>query len=249
MSPTPRMTRHLFVAAGLAWASSGALAINITLPTSLIDAESVFRFDAETSDVMDNMGIGAFALGNTSNLNGSRWNFLMPVTQVTVNASIFPLGVDAVSGFASGSGLLIQSEVGQLSLANFGLDFKRNVLTADLGTASGIRKSFDVFNFKVAEDLHLSTSGGLSMKMNLTNMMLTDSAQLQFASALNLDPFAVVLLPVLNFGSLSVDINPSLRLGLSDKPLVAPVPEVSTMAMLAAGMLGIAFVSRRRLNT
>jgi len=248
MAPITHTSRHLLVAAGLVGASFGAQALSVTIPTSLIDAEAVFSFNADTTDLMSSMGVGVSALGNTRQLAGAGWNFMMPVTQVTLNASIFPIGLNPESGFATGSGLFIKSETGGLSLANFGLDFKRNVLTADLATAQGTKKTFDVFAFNVAENLHLSTSGGLSMKMNLTDMMLTTGAQTQFASALQLEEYAVAVLPMLNFGSLSVDISPMLRLGVSDKSLTAPVPELPPLAMLALGLGGIAFVSRRRLS-
>lgn len=248
MASISRPSRCFLVAAGLWGASFGAQALNLTIPTTLIDAEAVFSFNTKTSNVMGRMGLDVSALGNTRQLSGQGWNFMMPVTQVTLNASIFPLGLNPVSGFASGSGLLIKSETGALSLANFGLDFKRNVLTADLATAQGTQKAFDVFAFNVSENLHLSTNGGLSMKMNLADMMLTSGAQKQFASALELEAYAVAVLPMLNFGSLSVDISPMLRLGVSDKALTAPVPELPPLAMLTLGLGGIVLISRRRLS-
>ena len=240
--------RQTLLGLALGTAAAGASAIPLTIPTTLLDAESTYTFDADTADLMRLMGISVSALGNTQAMSGNPWQFMMPVTQVTLNASILPLGLTPVSGFASGSGLMIKSETGALTLANFGLDFKRNVLTADLGTSAGISKAFDVYSFTVDQGLHLSTTGGLSMAMNLSHMTLTSGAQAQFASALQLDELAVSVLPVLNFGTLDVNISPALRFGLSDKPLVAAIPEPPRFATLGLGLLGLAFVARRRLS-
>lgn len=241
-----RFTRQSLLAAGLSVGASAAMALPITLPTTFIDAESTFRFNQDTADLMGILGIGVSALGNSVD-DGSHWNFMMPVTQVSLDVSLFSL--KPRSGMASGSGLLIHSDGGALSLANFGLDFKRNVLTADLGTVDGkITKSFDIFNFTVTQGLHLSTKGGLSMQMQLDNMMLTQQAQSAFTWSLALDEIAQAGLPTLNFGSLSVDINPSLRFGLSSKPLVSAVPEPSSWGMLVVGMLAVSVISRRRLK-
>lgn len=246
MASITSFTRQGLLAAGLSLGASAAMALPITIPTTFIDAETTFTFNSDTADLMSAMNIGVSALGNSVD-DGSHWNFMMPVTQVSLNVSLFPASIKPISGFASGSGLLIHSDGGALSLANFGLDFKRNVLTADLGTVDGkITKSFDVFSFKVTEGLHLSTKGGLSMKMQLDEMTLTQQAQSAFTWSLALDELAQSALPYLNFGSLSVDINPSLRFGLSSKPLVSPVPEPSSWTMLAVGMLAIAAISRRR---
>jgi len=247
MTTALRASRQMLIASGLLASVAGAQALTVTMPTSLIDAQAQFNFSDTASDVMANMGFSVSALGNTRSVGGSIWNYMMPVTQVALDVSLFPWDLSPVSGQASGSGLLIQGDNGALSLANFGLDFSRNVLTADLGTSTGIIKNFDVYSFKVDQDLHLSTSGGLSMKMSLQNMILTSGAQAQFASALQLEPFAVVILPRLNFGSLDINISPSLRFNVSDKPLIAAVPENSTLLMLVTGMFGIGFVARHRM--
>lgn len=248
MASWTTLTRQTLLGFALGASAASASAISMTIPTTYVDAEAKYTFDADTASLMENLGISARALGNTQAVLGSNWQFMMPVTQVTLNASIFPLGLTPVSGFASGSGLMIQSEGGALTLANFGLDFKRNVLTADLGTSAGITKSFDVYSFTVDEGLHISTSGGLSMAMNLSHMTLTSAAQLQFASALKLDEMAASVLPILNFGTLDVAISPELRFGVSGKALVAAIPEPPRFATLGLGLLGLAFVARRRMG-
>jgi len=247
MASNISLIRKGLVSAGLSFAASASMALPITLPTSLIDAEATFSFDAGAVDVMSTYVIVG-ALGNAVD-DGSHWSFMMPVTQVSLDVSLFPMALKPVSGFASGSGMFIQSEGGALSLANFGLDFNRNVLTADLGTVDGqIHKSFDVFNFKVTQGLSISTSGGLSLKMQLDDMMLTQQAQSAFTSSLALDVIAESALSYLKFGSLSIDIDPSLRFGLSSKPLVAAVPEPSGWAMILVGLLSVGAISRRRMK-
>lgn len=247
MSTIQRFLRQSLLALGIATAGASASAIPITLPTTHIDANAYFSFDQDIAGLMENMGLSAHALGNTKAVAGSNWRFAMPVTQVTLDARILPLGLEPKSGFATGSGLLIQSGTGALSLANFGLDFERNVLTADLGTAAGVVKNFDVYSFTVDKGLHVSTAGGLSMGMNLSHLVLTGSAQVQFANALQLDEIAVAVLPNIDFGTLDVKISPALRFGVSDKPLAAAVPETPTYATLGLGLLGLAFLKRRTL--
>lgn len=228
-------------------AAGSAQALNITLPTTLIEAEATFNFSSMASTLMTNTGVSVSALGNTVQV-GDQWSFVMPVTEVTLNKSLFPFSVSPVAGEAIGSSLLIQSRQGALALSNFELDFKRNMLMADLTTAAGTTKGFDVYAFNVDKGLHLSTTGGLSMDMSLTNMMLTTGAQGAFMSALQLPSFLSAALPLLDFGTLDIEISPSLRFGVSAKPFVTAVPEASSVAMLGLGLLGIAVVSRRRLG-
>lgn len=237
---------RISLSVGLGVWALGAQAIPVTMPTTNLDAEAIYTFQQDTASLMEGMGISAHALGNTRAVNGSAWQFMMPVTQVTLDVGLFSLKPD--SGFASGSGLLIRSEWGALTLANFGLDFKRNVLTADLGTAAGITKTFDVYSFTVDQGLHLSTTGGLSMAMNLSHMTLTSGAQTAFANALQLEEYAVAVLPLMDFGTLDVNISPALRFGVSDQALVAAIPEPPRFATLGLGLLGLAFVARRRLS-
>ncbi|MEK8087401.1 hypothetical protein WNB94_13350 [Aquabacterium sp. A3] len=240
---------HTLAASALAWGAGSAQAITLTLPTTLIDAEATFKFSEMSSTLMTNMGVSVSAMGNTV-ANDGGWSFMMPVTQVALSQTLFPFATTPVSGEATGSSLLIQNNKGALALSNFELDFKRNILMADLTTAAGTTKSFDVYAFKVDKDLHLSTTGGLSLDMSLTNMMLTTGAQGAFMSALQLPSFLSAALPLLDFGTLDVEISPSLRFGVSDKPFMAnvtAVPELSSSVMLGLGLAGIAFVSRRKL--
>lgn len=235
------------MAASLALSSVAAQAITVTLPTTALNAQSVFSFNSDTVDVMGMFGVGVSALGNARASATQAWAFEMPVTEVVVSASLLPLALKPVSGETMGSALDIKGSKGELVLANFSVDFQRNMLTADLTTSAGTLKGFDVYSFHVADGLHLSTTGGLSMQMTLDQMMLTTGAQNQFASALKLPSFAKAAMATLDFGTLSINISPSLRLGVSDKAYSASVvPEAPQAAMLLLGLAGVAWVSRRR---
>lgn len=247
MNKTMAIARTALAVSGLIVASSSAQAINITLPTTNVDAQAVYSFSEDATSLFQMVGVSVSALGNTRAAGGDGWSFMMPVTEVTLNASIFPIGLSPVAGEASGSGLLIQKGSNQLSLANFTLDFSRNVMLADISSRNGSFTQIDLFDFSVKDQLHLSMNGGLSMAMSLENLTLTSGAQTQFIWGLRLNTFERMALPGLNMGSLAIDISPGLRFNVSDKPLIAAVPESSTWLMLASGMLGIAFVARRKM--
>lgn len=247
MNKTMAIARTALAVSGLIVASSSAQAITITLPTTNVDAQAVYSFSEDATSLFQMVGVSVSALGNTRAAGGDGWSFMMPVTEVTLNASIFPIGLSPVAGEASGSGLLIQKGSNQLSLANFTLDFSRNVMLADISSRNGSFTQIDLFDFSVKDKLHLSMNGGLSMAMSLENLTLTSGAQTQFIWGLRLNTFERMALPGLNMGSLAIDISPGLRFNVSDKPLIAAVPESSTWLMLASGMLGIAFVARRKM--
>jgi hypothetical protein len=225
-----------------------ALSLTTTLPTTNLDANATFSFSSDGQYVLEVMGFAVSGLGNAKQAAGGGLAFDMPITQVSIATSLLPLSLSPVSGQASGSALGIYGETGGLVLANFALDFKRNVLAADLTTAGGTLKNFDIYSFTVSNGLHLSTAGGLSMQMSLDHMMLTTGAQAKFTDALVLPDFAAAILGNIDFGSLAINISPGLRLNVSDKAYLASavVPETRPVLMMMLGMLGIAVVSRRK---
>ena len=234
----------LSLAAG--WGSAQA-AIVTTLPTSALDANTTFSFSSTASGAMSLLGISAKALGTSTNVDGNAWSFNMPVTEVTISTSLLPLSISPVSGKATGAALGINGASGSLILANFALDFQRNVMTGDLITSAGTTKGVDLYNFHVADGLSLSTSGGLSLKMSMDQMYLTSTARASFVSALKLPSFTDAVMAQLDFGQMMVEISPALRLGVSGKAFTGTVavPEAPSLAMMVLGMLGVAWVSRR----
>jgi hypothetical protein len=240
----------LAIGFGLATASVTAQAtgLPVTLPTTNINANAVFSFSAGSDLLMNRMGVDVSGLGNAKAVGDSGLAFNMPVTEVSVLASIFPPNLTPTAGKATGSALGFQGENGGFALANFSLDFKRNVLVADFMTGSSVTKNFDVFNFHVADGLQISTNGGLSLNMSLDQMKLTTAARDRFVSSLGLDDFVIPVLTNLDFGTLAIDIKPSLRFGVSDKAYAASsmVPEAPQVAMMLLGFIGLAAVSHRR---
>ena len=135
--------------------STHASAINVTLPTTNIQANAQYSFGSDTQDLMQSLGINVRALGNSVQSSPGVWSYSMPVTDVSLSMSLFPLSATPTAGHASGSALSIYSGKGELQLGNFALDFGRNVLMADLTTVAGTTKNFDVYepNFKPMETI------------------------------------------------------------------------------------------------
>ncbi len=227
---------------------SASAALVTTLPTTLLDADAVFSFSSISIKAMGLLGVSATALGNASNVAGNAWSFNMPVTEVAVGISLLPPSITPVSGKATGSALRIAGPDGGLVLANFALDFNRNVLKADLTTSSGTTKGMDIYGFHVADKLSVSMSGGLSLDMAMDKMILTSGARASFMDALQLPDFADAVMSTLDFGTMKVNISPSLRMGVSDKAFTANasmVPEQPSLAYMLMGLVGLAMVSRR----
>lgn len=237
------------LACALAVAVPAQAGIVTTLPTAALDADSVFSFSSQAVTAMKLLDVSASGLGNAKATAGNAWAFDMPVTQVTVSANLLPLSLTPVSGKATGSALGINGPDGSLVLANFALDFKRNMLMADMITSAGTTKAMDLYSFHVANGLSLSTAGGLSMKMSMDQMYMTTAARASFIDALQLPDFTDAVMAKIDFGTMSVNISPSLRLGVSDKPFTMSsmaVPESPSMAYMVLGLAGLAWVSRRR---
>lgn len=231
---------------------------SLTLPTTNIDANTVFSFSSASQTMMNRLGVDVVGMGNSKAVAGSTMAFSMPATEVTVDISLLPPSITPVSGKATGAALgFFNEDGGGFVLANFALDFKRGALIADFTSPTGTSKAIDVFNFQIAQGLQVSMNGGLSLNMDLDHMMLTSGAQNKFASALGLEPYAVAAMGMLDFGTLAIDINPALRTGVSDKAFSAdkvfassmatpPVPEAPKVVLMALGLLGMTAVSRRK---
>jgi hypothetical protein len=246
-----RLTVRSFggLACALAMVLPAQASIVTTLPTAALDADAVFSFSSQAATAMKLLGVSASGLGNASAVAGNAWAFNMPVTQVTVAANLLPLSLTPVSGKATGSALGINGPDGSLVLANFALDFQRNMLKADLITSAGTTKAMDLYSFHVANGLSLSTAGGLSMKMSMDQMFMTATARASFIDALQLPDFTDGVMAKIDFGTMSVNISPGLRLGLSDKAFTmtaSAVPEAPSVALMALGIAGLTWVSRRR---
>jgi hypothetical protein len=231
----------------------GNVASALSLNTTALKANSTLQFSEEAAMATSLVGISFTALGNTVVGAGTTSNnifapsFILPVTEADVSIG-WNLKVSPNAGEAIGSALKVQRGSSQLTLANFQIDFKKDQVFADVIT-NGVTTNMAIYSFTEKTDLQIGLKGlGLTMKQTLGDLHLTTQAQDTFASALNLaDPLKAVL-GGLNFGSINIDISTSLRKPISDKPFTAAmmVPEPSTYALMALGMVGIAAVARRK---
>jgi hypothetical protein len=133
-------------------------------------------------------------------------------------------------------------------LANFFIDYDASMVLADI-TANGMtQQRTSLYSFE-ATDLKIGLKGlTLNMNQKLSNLQLTNTALATFASGLSLSRVLQAPLVGLDFGTITVDINGALRAPINGAPYVAAIPEPSSWAMLALGLVGIAFVSRRKLT-
>ncbi|MDE2400471.1 MAG: PEP-CTERM sorting domain-containing protein [Burkholderiales bacterium] len=241
------------MAAFAMFASASALALPITLPTSLLDANSTFTFSSAAVKALSIADLSVQALGNSRQLSGGGLAFELPVTSVTMSVGLLPPSITPVSGNAIGSALGIYGVDGGLVLSNFGLDFKNNLLTADLTTSTGTLKSFSVYSFNVAQGLDVALNGmSLSMTMQLTNLRLTSGALTSFQDALHLPDFMSAAMKTIDFGTVGVNITPSLRdRYISSNSFIASVtavPEPGSKTLMFLGLVGLAAVARRKMD-
>jgi len=153
------------------------------------------------------------------------------------------------SGEAAGSALLVSRGSYSLTLANFVIDYDTDLVMADI-TANGVTtKGASLYTFD-ATDLSIGLKGlTLNMHQTLSNLTLTSSAVNTFASALGLNKVFTSVLTTLNFGTITIDINGSLRTPISSADYVASVPETPPLWTMGLGLVGIAGIARRKQAT
>lgn len=232
---------------------AGQVASALTLNTTALKANSTLQFSEEAAAASAMVGISFGALGNTIVGAGATVNntfapsFILPVTEADVSIG-WNLKLSPNAGEAIGSALAVQRGGSQLTLANFQIDFKNDKVFADV-IANGVATNMAIYTFKEQTDLQIGLKGlSLTMHQTLGDLRLTTQAQDSFASILGLAAPLKAVLGGLNFGTITIDIATSLRKPISDQPFTAAmaVPESSTYAMMALGLMGIACVARRK---
>jgi hypothetical protein len=250
-------TSSLLGTVALSAALTAPSARALTLDTTWMQANAVFSLSMDAFDAMDVAGVSMTALGNASNARGTVLSdgsvlsaFNLPVTKVDVSVGFWPFAnlVTPEWGEASGSALQISRGTRNVTLANFFIDYDQSLVLADITANGSTQKRTSLYAFD-ATNLKIGLNGlTLNMNQTLSNLTLTDSALATFASGLNLSRVLQAPLVGLDFGTIKVDINGALRHPINSAPyVVASIPEPSSVAMLALGLIGIAAVSRRKM--
>jgi hypothetical protein len=174
--------------------------------------------------------------------------FNMPVSKVDVSLGLPPFSplVSPNSGEASGAALQITRGARSVTLANFVIDYSKDLVLADI-TANGVTtKATSLYSFD-ATNLNIGLNGlTLNMHQTLSNLVFTPTALSTFGTGLNLAKSLQAPLSTIDFGTITVDVNGALRSPINATPFTVAVPELPKGVMLLLGMVGIAVVSRRK---
>lgn len=224
----------------------------LSLPTTFVKADSVFELSDAAVDVLAVSDTAISPLGNSFSKASTTQAFDLPVTRVDISIGLFPPSLTPVSGQATGAALLISRGDRSMALANFQIDFGRETVNADIISNGLTTKGVAIYDFDVASPLTIGLNGlTLNMTEKLNHLVLTADGLAAFASGLNLSKGMQTPLKTLDFGTINIDIKGALRIpGVSDKPFTAAnmpaVPEPSTWALMALGLVGVASISRRQ---
>jgi hypothetical protein len=213
--------RTVAIASVLGAAALSAQA-GLTIPINATVSDSVQAFPEKVMRAFKAVDIKVEARGTASALDapgigGSSSQFNLPVTRIVLGFS--PL---VQSGSAVGSALFFsrldfddnfEEFTSTLTLANFTLDYKRQLVLADT-THSGkpTMRQLPIYKFNTATRLNLRYRFPLSISLyeQLNKLYLTPEAQAAFRDGLKLPGFAEPSLTY-DYGTLTQSINVKLR--------------------------------------
>jgi len=245
-------------AAGVAALSVCAFSANaLTLDTTALQANAVFSLSPTALDAMSAANTVMSGLGTTGTLAPTLTsdgyvlpNFNLPISKVDVSLGLPPFSplVSPNYGDATGAALQITRGSSSVTLANFVVDYSKDLVLADI-TSNGITtKGTSLYSFD-ATNLQIGLNGlTLNMHQTLSNLVFTSSALTTFASGLKLGSALLAPLKTLDFGTITIDINAALRSPINATPytVATAVPELPSTAMMMFGLLGMAAVTRRK---
>lgn len=203
------------LATGLAF--SGAASAGITLDTSALKSDAILQLANTAYTVASSMQINFLPLANTTRLaDGQEYDpifeqnfpvprFNMPVTKATISIG-WDLKITANNGQSSRSVLQLKRGTVNVVLANFFVDFDKEIVYADVFTNGKLTKSKStVYTFDVVEPQKISFKNlVLNQSVKIGNLRLTQEAQDTLGDGLVIAPVLRPQLANLDFGTISI---------------------------------------------
>ena len=203
------------LAAGLAF--SGAASAGITLDTSALKSDAILQLGNVAYNVSSAAYIEFGALGNTTKLSdGQEWSetlqkyvpvprYNMPVTKATVSIG-WDLKITANSGQSSRSALQLKRGYVNVVLANFSIDFDKEIVYADVFTDGKLTKTkATIYDFDVVEPQKISFKNlVLNQSVKIGKLKLTQEAQNLLGDGLYIEDILRPQLAALDFGTISI---------------------------------------------
>lgn len=206
-------------------AFSVASAQALTINTAALAADSIQTFSQDAADSFTLFKVTVTPLGNAfAKPDGTPNSFVLPVTSITLDE------LKIAAGDAKGSALEISRTVNGkkvgVTLANFTIDFKNNLVLADTTPIGGETvKQAAVYSFVKVKDLAIKFKLPLSISAEerLGSLVLTPEAVETQISSLQLNRvLAGGVLPTLDFGIIDINVGVKLRRPVSTR-LYTPV--------------------------
>lgn len=237
----------LSAASLLVAAALPASALNLTLPTSALQANATLTFSSASVQALNGVGIKRSALGTSTALDSTGTAFNLPVTSASVAIGLFPPSLTATSGQSMGAALGLTLGSNTVTLGNMTIDFAKKTVSSDAWVNGTNKTNIAIYTFNIAQGLSISMNGGLHLTESLNHLTLTQAGADTIANGLNLNPYVRPALTMLDYGTININITPALRFGVSGKAYTPPpVPEPSTYALIGLGLVAAGAVARRR---